>query len=234
MTSGGPARPADPPPLAPADRGGLIILSLATLGPLAALAVWVRLVVTGAWDIELLAALHMPDSGLLRQLIELVNAIGNLAPWAIVVFGLALLAYVRRLYQQALLIALSFASDLAAFAVKLLVERDRPESDLVDQLVGADNFAFPSGHVVRATALAAVLGWVLTPRRWRLVAAIAAGGLAGLAMGYARVALGVHWPTDALGGILLGLGWFAVTTLAVSSWLRTRLLRSASETAEDR
>jgi undecaprenyl-diphosphatase len=58
-----------------------------------------------------------------------------------------------------------------------------------------------------------VFTWILVPPVRRLPAAIGAAVGAGLLMGYARVALGVHWPTDALGGLLLGSGWFAATTL---------------------
>ena len=62
-------------------------------------------------------------------------------------------------------------------------------------------------------ALVGVLAWVLAPPGQRLRLALIGGVIAGLIMGFARVSLGVHWPTDALGGMMLGIVWFAVTAL---------------------
>ncbi|MEP7379990.1 MAG: phosphatase PAP2 family protein, partial [Chloroflexota bacterium] len=111
---------------------------------------------------------------------------------------------------------LSLASDLAAFAVKIVVERPRPDTAAAHQLFGADSLSFPSGHVVRAVALAAALAWVLVPPGLRFRLALAAAAIAGIVMGFARVALGVHWPTDALGGALLGLASFALSAWALA------------------
>ncbi|MDQ3937740.1 MAG: phosphatase PAP2 family protein, partial [Chloroflexota bacterium] len=101
--------------------------------------------------------------------------------------------------------------------VKLVVERARPEGAFIEGILGDETFAFPSGHVVRATALAAVLAWVVTPHRLKLPLALVAGLGAGTLMGYARISLGVHWPSDVLGGLLLGLGWFAATALILEN-----------------
>lgn len=81
----------------------------------------------------------------------------------------------------------------------------------VEAITAAGGYSFPSGHTLRAVGLAGVLGAVVVrgPRgRWGL-AAIAGG------VGWSRVYLGVHWPTDVLGAMLLGTAWVAACV-----WLR--------------
>lgn len=61
------------------------------------------------------------------------------------------------------------------------------------------NDSFPSGHTLTAWTLASVL-WMGLERPWRGLIVVLA-----ILVGVSRMALGVHWPTDVLGGI--GLGW---------------------------
>src|SRR5436853_404506 len=105
---------------------------------------------------------------------------------------------------------------VATEAIKYLVDRPRPCDALanVNTLAGyrcSAEFdpAFPSGHASRAFAVAAFL----TIRfRWRL--GIPAGAFAVLA-GISRVYLGLHWPSDVLGGAAVGIG-FALLIEVVS------------------
>jgi membrane-associated phospholipid phosphatase len=189
---------------------------LAALIPFLVLAAWARLEAPGAWELQLLLALQLPDSGPLPVVAGALNTLGSLLLWVALVALLSISALVLRLPWAALLLALSLASDLIAAVVKLIVERVRPEGAVVEALFGGDNFAFPSGHVVRATALVAVLAWLLAPAALRLPLAVGVASVAGLAMGYARVALSAHWPTDVLGGVLLGLAWFVFTAWLVN------------------
>lgn len=197
------------------ERRGLAITALASFVPFVLLAIWARLGAPAAWEADVLVALAA-GPGLAGDLLRGLSALGNLAVWATLALVLTIVAVAIGRTWAGVLIALSVGSDLAAFLVKSVVERGRPEGALVDVLVGADSFAFPSGHVVRATAMAAVVAWLVIPQRWRLPAAVVAGTVGGLLMGYSRIALGVHWPTDALGGLLLGVCWFAGTARLVA------------------
>ena len=172
------------------------------------------------WEPAILDAASLGHDTL-ADIVVAINVLGNLPVWAVLVAILAAGALALRRFAAAALIGLSFASDLAAFAVKLLVERQRPETAAEEHVLGFDSFAFPSGHVVRAVALVAVLAWLAAPRGARLPVAVASGVLASLVMGYARVALNVHWPTDAIGGTLLGIGWFSLSVLVVGGTRRT-------------
>ena len=192
------------------ERRGLALTAVASLVPFVALAVWARLAAPGPWEFDLLLAATAGE-GPIGDVLRGLTALGNLAVWASLALVMTIVAVTADRAWAGLLIALSVASDLVAFVVKSIVERGRPEGALVDVLFGSDSFAFPSGHVVRATALVAVVTWLVTPHAWRLPTALAAGVVAGVVMGYSRVALAAHWPTDALGGLLLGLCWFAGT-----------------------
>ncbi|MGI8626682.1 MAG: phosphatase PAP2 family protein [Geodermatophilaceae bacterium] len=100
---------------------------------------------------------------------------------------------------------------LAALAVgplttlfKEVVGRVRPTAD--DPLVAAAGLSFPSGHSSGAAALAGILLVVLWPvlaRRWR---AWLGGGLVllTLCVAWTRIALGVHYLSDVVAGMLLG------------------------------
>lgn len=110
------------------------------------------------------------------------------------------------------------AGGLIGFLAKSVVERARPH--LPDPVAHAPGFSFPSGHAMTATTSCAVLLLALmplVPRAWRpLPWALALVTVVGV--GYTRVALGVHWVSDVVGGWLLGLAVVTATALAFEAW----------------
>jgi undecaprenyl-diphosphatase len=104
--------------------------------------------------------------------------------------------------------------------VKLAVDRARPI--LLEPVAHAGGVSFPSGHaqsaVVATSVLLLVLGGDLSRRGRRI--AIAAAVLFVLAVGFSRVALGVHYVSDVLAGYVLGGAWVAAMTAAFGAWRR--------------
>ncbi|MGA4728707.1 phosphatase PAP2 family protein [Micromonospora taraxaci] len=117
--------------------------------------------------------------------------------------------------------------------LKLLVGRDRPE--LLDPVARAAGYSFPSGHALNATLAAGVLLLVLLPYVGRGAARVAlwvAAGLLTVLTGLSRVALGVHFTSDVLGGWLLGVAVVAATTAAFTSWRAHNGLRPVRPTRD--
>ncbi|GGR76456.1 hypothetical protein GCM10010269_14550 [Streptomyces humidus] len=110
------------------------------------------------------------------------------------------------------------AGGLIGLLVKTVVERARPS--LEDPVAHAPGFSFPSGHAMTATTSFAVLLLVLlplAPRAWRpLCWGVAVVSVLGV--GFTRVALGVHWFSDVVGGWLLGLAVVTLTAWAFEAW----------------
>jgi undecaprenyl-diphosphatase len=103
---------------------------------------------------------------------------------------------------------------LTSTVIKLLVARPRPVSGA---LVHALGYAFPSGHsttgAVAWLSSAVVLG-SLTRSTARRVVISAVAAVVVMLIGVSRVYLGVHAPTDVLGGWALGALWLAGTVIA--------------------
>lgn len=88
------------------------------------------------------------------------------------------------------------------FIVKLLVQRARPFAlipELAPLVPLPTDFSFPSGHT-SASMAAAGIHWRVLERRWQRWGALALA----LLVGFSRLYVGVHYPTDVLVGGLWG------------------------------
>ena len=100
--------------------------------------------------------------------------------------------------------------------IKILVERARPADVALLQL---DTYSFPSGHATTAMALYGFLAyvlWQLYPK-WRLLI-VTLSALLITGIGISRVYLGVHYPSDVIGGYLLGALWILLGAKIVRYW----------------
>lgn len=117
----------------------------------------------------------------------------------------------------AMLAAAVFGGSALNHLLKHALERARPHADAA--LAAATDHSFPSGHVASATLLWGALALLLAleGRRRRRMAGVAATGATILVatVALSRVALGRHYPSDALAGVALGVGWLALCGTAL-------------------
>lgn len=105
-------------------------------------------------------------------------------------------------------LALGASTFVLYFGLKHALGRARP--DLWPWLVREHGYAFPSGHALGTATFYPLLALDLSadsPGRRRLFLAFAFAGT--LLVGYGRLYLGVHWPSDVLGGWTLGAAQLA-------------------------
>ncbi len=99
--------------------------------------------------------------------------------------------------------------------LKLEVHRHRPFFD--DPFGSWSGYSFASGHTIGATLLYGQLALLIMPalksREWRVFTVSMMGFLV-LVVGFTRIALGAHYLTDVLGGIMLGIFWLAFCFIA--------------------
>ena len=137
--------------------------------------------------------------GPLRSLSAVLAHSGDSWFWLV---GLALLWWLGTSYWKSRALTLIIAILITAgvvFVVKLIVRRKRPEGEWGKFYRSTDPHSFPSGHAVRAVMLAVImLG--LGPWWMGLILLVWAP-----LVGLARVAMGLHYLSDVLAGMFLGL-----------------------------
>jgi membrane-associated phospholipid phosphatase len=145
--------------------------------------------------------------------------------WIGVLILVGLWLLYRHLYRLATFLAVTaIGSSLLNEAIKRTVGRTRPV--LVNPIATATGKSFPSGHTQAAIVGYGILVLIFLPvvaRRWRPVL-IAVATLMVLLIGFSRIALGVHYLSDVIGGIIIGSAWLLAMTAAFSAWRRDERL----------
>ena len=167
-------------------------------------------------DLATLAAVHDLASPALTLLFLALTTVGGGAanvPLA-AACGWLLAARQAPVRGIALLLVMAGAAVLEG-ATKLALHRARPD---LFRLAAASGYSFPSGHALGATALYGWLAlslWSRVTSRWGRAGLLALAILMPLGIGLSRVYLGVHYPSDVLGGWTAGLLWLGAASLAV-------------------
>ena len=134
--------------------------------------------------------------------------------------GFLLIVQARR---TAVLVLASVVSGLVVVSVfKTVFGRLRPDPSFAHVMV--TGLSFPSGHASMSAIVFLTLGALIASTRSRMAERsfiLAAAVLSTVLVGVSRVALGVHWATDVLGGWAFGAGW-ALVWLLLDRWLGNR------------
>lgn len=132
------------------------------------------------------------------------TALGGLVVMGPVALAAAAWLVWRKQAGRALWLVLTVAAGrLAVEGIKLLVQRPRPPA--IDRLELVTSWSFPSSHSAGTMMTCAALALL-----WGRASGWVAALLVAVAIGWSRIALGVHWPSDVLAGWGFGLLWAGV------------------------
>lgn len=161
----------------------------------------------------------------LTTVLLLLSRLGNTDAQTVVITVVGIAAAVAARSWLPVVVAVVGGGGIAAviWGAKHLVGRQRPA--LPDALISPGGFSFPSGHATGAAAVGMLCGWMLTRwvvRRWGMQVMVWTLTAAMVVLiGFSRVYLAVHFPTDVLAGWFLGAAWAGVVILLAEWWSTT-------------
>lgn len=149
-----------------------------------------------------------------------LTSIGGVAVLALLTVIVTALLAVNRNGRLALFVAVAVSSGaVVSTLLKSLFHRPRPE--LVAHLVDVNTTSFPSGHAMNSAVvyltLGALLAKTLSDQKARSFVMAVSVALT-LIVGFSRIYLGVHWPSDVLAGWAVGATWALLCSLILRTF----------------
>lgn len=202
-----------------ASRYGVIVVGL-LFGVLLAMVLvgWSAMDVADRVVVDRLNALVSETKWVQTTLTILTDFGGTGVAWTVLAVAASWLAIRREWPLTIYVILAGSGSAILTTGVKEIVERARPSVE--KPVTVSSGFSFPSGHSLGSMVAYGVLLLVflpIVPPRSRRQVVVAVAALV-VAIGLSRIALGVHYPSDVLGGWLLGGWWLLITALAFRRW----------------
>jgi membrane-associated phospholipid phosphatase len=168
-----------------------------------------------AFDKTILLWIHSFANPTLDRIMHIVTSLNN-PDIVSIVAGVALIMLLwKRCYPEAKIFVIDCAGGVVlSYGLKSVFGKTRP--DLWQSAIEEVSFSYPSGHALGSTVLYGFLAYLFATRfpRFSGLIYLLAVTLIG-AVGLSRLYLGVHWPTDILGGYGIGFLWltFCITML---------------------
>lgn len=184
-----------------------------------------------AFDREILLSMRNAQGAVgpawLLGVVRDLTALGSHAVLILVVLIVASYLLLLRDGTTALFVVGSALSGtLLNTALKLLFNRQRP--DLINHLTEVASLSFPSGHAAASAVIYLTIGFLLAGTHRSLVFRAYFIGVAialTLLVGLSRIYLGVHYPTDVLGGWSFGAAWALLCLAGLQALQRRRVVQ---------
>jgi len=162
------------------------------------------------------------DSRFFSNLMWLDSSIGNFPIMMFIVGFTGVLLFAFKLRTEAVISTLAAAgSSLSGSLLKVLINRPRPESGLVDVSTWLSDKSYPSNHALVFTVFFGFMLYLLVKKsnhKKTTLLPIILLILLISTIGISRIYLGVHWASDVLGGYLLGVLWLIFTIRIYNSY----------------
>jgi len=166
-----------------------------------------------AWDIPILLAIHTTASPRIDAFATIFTKLGVF--WGVfpVATGISLLLLYRRRWRSLTYLLITLLGSIAINrTAKVLLHRVRPH--LWQSPTPELDYGFPSGHAMSSMTLIAALVILAWNTRKRLPTLLL-GGLFVLTIGWTRLYLGVHYPSDILAGWMVSIAWAIGVSLLI-------------------
>lgn len=158
-----------------------------------------------SWDVPTLLAIHSTANPQLDRFASTLTRLGvfwGVFPVATVI--VLTLLFHRRWHQLTYLVITLLGSIIINRTTKVLLHRVRPH--LWDSPAPELDYGFPSGHAMSSMTLVVALVVLTWGSRWCWFVLAVGGGFV-LAIGWTRLYLGVHYPSDILAGWAASIAW---------------------------
>ncbi len=138
-----------------------------------------------------------------------ITALGGGTVLGIISIFVSIFLLLQRKYDAFwLLLGATIGGTIISFFLKEIYSRERP--DLIYRLVTVTSLSFPSGHSMMSAVLYLTQAAIVArfQKQWKIrIYIISIALFLTFMIGFSRVYLGVHYPTDVMGGWTIGLAW---------------------------
>lgn len=159
-------------------------------------------------DTTLLEWIHSTATPTLDVIFLFITNLGNVEYILPITAFLILYLLYKKQRLNALIVAFGVGGAAAAnFILKHLFHRDRPA--FWHSLITETGYSFPSGHAMLSSALILCIIVILWNTKWRIFSIII-GAIIVFLIGYSRLYMGVHYPSDIIAGWSVSAAWVGI------------------------